>query len=91
MNIDIKVFKALSDENRIKILNLISERNICAKGIAKHISLTEAAVSQHIKILKECDLIEGYKRGYRIIYKLKYETLDNAKKIIDNIKESNSV
>lgn len=88
---NIKVFKALSDENRIKILNIISERNICAKGIAKNINLTEAAVSQHIKILKECDLIEGYKRGYRIVYRLKYETLDAAKKIIDSIKNDNKV
>lgn len=88
---NIKVFKALADENRIKILKLISRRNICAKGIAKHINLTEAAVSQHIKILKECDLIEGDKRGYRIVYRLKAETLDESKKFIDTIEKQDKV
>ena len=66
----IKIFKAIADETRLKILILVSHKNICAKGIAKHLNISEAAVSQHIKVLKESSLIVGYKRGYHLMYEL---------------------
>ena len=53
----VKDFKAIGDETRLKILILLSTKNICAKGIAKHLEISEAAVSQHIKVLKEANLI----------------------------------
>ncbi|ATD56037.1 ArsR/SmtB family transcription factor [Clostridium chauvoei] len=74
----VRVFKAMGDETRIKILLLLSKRNICAKGIAKHLDISEAAVSQHIKILKDVNLITGYKRGYYVVYDLNKEVLENA-------------
>lgn len=74
----IKVFKAIADETRLKILILLSDKNICAKGIAKHLNISEAAVSQHIKILKEASLIIGYKKGYHIMYELNKEMLEKS-------------
>ena len=71
----INIFKALSDETRLKILLLMSKKSICAKDIAKHLNISEAAVSQQIKILKKVNLIIGYKIGYHIIYDLNYDTL----------------
>ncbi len=79
----IKVFKAFGDETRIKILILLSKKKICAKGIARHLEISEAAVSQHIKILKDVDLIVGYKKGYHVIYDLNKKVLSEA---IDFIK-----
>ena len=70
MNEKIKIFKAIGDETRVKILILLSNRNICAKGIAKHLEISEAAVSQHIKILKEANIIIAYKQGYYVMYEL---------------------
>ena len=75
----IKIFKAIADETRLKILILIShKKNICAKGIAKHLNISEAAVSQHIKVLKESSLIVGYKRGYHLMYELNRESLEKS-------------
>lgn len=79
----VKVFKAIGDETRIKILVLLSKKNICAKGIAKHLQISEAAVSQHIKILKEANLIIGYKRGYHVIYDLDKKILEEAIEFIN--------
>jgi len=79
----VKVFKAIGDETRIKILILLSKKNICAKAIAKHLQISEAAVSQHIKILKEVDLIVGYKRGYHVIYDLNKKVLEKAIEFIN--------
>ena len=88
----IKIFKALGDETRVNILLLISNRGMCAKGIARHLEISEAAVSQQIKILKDIDLIQGYKIGYHIIYDLNEEKINSSIKflelIIDNEKTS---
>ncbi|MGL5478705.1 MAG: metalloregulator ArsR/SmtB family transcription factor [Clostridium sp.] len=82
---EIKVFKALSDETRVKILLLISKKSMCAKGIAREVKLTESAVSQHIKVLKESNLIVGYKIGYHIIYDLNIDVLEKASNMIRSI------
>ena len=78
MNEKIKIFKAIGDETRVKILILLSNRNICAKGIAKHLESSEAAVSQHIKILKEANIIIAYKQGYYVMYELNEKVLEEA-------------
>lgn len=87
----ITILKALSDENRINILRLISQKNICAKGIAHHLNITEAAVSQHIKILKEANLVIGDKRGYHIMYKINKVKLDKVKLFINSINEDKNI
>ena len=79
----VKVFKAIGDETRLKILILLSTKNICAKGIAKHLEISEAAVSQHIKVLKEANLIIAYKNGYYAMYELNNEVLEESKNFID--------
>ena len=85
MEKSIKIFKALGDETRVKILNLISNKTMCAKGIAKHLNISEAAVSQQIKILKEAELIVGYKIGYHVNYDLNEVKLRNSIKFIESI------
>lgn len=66
----VQIFKALGDETRIKILIILSKRRICAKGISRHLDISEAAVSQHIKVLKEAGIIVGQKVGYYVLYNL---------------------
>lgn len=78
MKEEVKVFKAIGDETRLKILLLLSTRNICAKGIAKHLEISEAAVSQHVKVLKEANLIIAYKTGYYVMYELNKPILENS-------------
>lgn len=85
----VQIFKALSDENRLKILIILSRRRICGKGIARHLGLSEAAVSQHLKILREADLIYGEKQGYYVHYKLREEKINELSEFINYIKGSN--
>ncbi|WP_024615275.1 metalloregulator ArsR/SmtB family transcription factor [Clostridium sp. Ade.TY] len=81
-----KIFKAFGDETRLKILILLSKKNICAKGLAKHLNISEAAVSQHIKILKETNIIEGEKIGYFVHYSINEDILDELVNFINAIK-----
>lgn len=91
MNEYINIFKAISDETRLKIISLISNRSICAKGIAKHLNITEAGVSQHIKVLKEANLLIGYKVGYHNIYDINEDTLNKVLFFIGSLKDNNSL
>ena len=66
----VKIFKALSDETRLKILMIISSKVMCQRGISKCLQISDSAVSQHIKILKDADIITRYKEGYYVFYKI---------------------
>ena len=91
MNEKIKIFKAIGDETRVKILILLSNRNICAKGIAKHLEISEAAVSQHIKILKEANIITGYKEGYYMLYHINEGIFNKCVSFINSISDTENI
>lgn len=83
----VKVFKALGDETRLKILILISSKNICQRGISRHLQISDSAVSQHIKTLKETNILEGYKEGYHVFYKINEKAFEECQifmKFINN-------
>ena len=73
-----KIFKALSDETRLKVLLLVSKRDICQKGISKYLGISDSSVSQHIKILKEAEIIIGYKEGYYVFYHINESVFDEC-------------
>ncbi len=80
-----QIFKALGDETRLKILLMVSKRRICAKGISKHLAISEAAVSQHISILKSAGIITGRKLGYFVHYDLQEAVLIEITDFLDNM------
>lgn len=81
----VNVFKSMGDETRVKILLLLAHKNVCAKGIAKHVNISEAAVSQHIKVLKQNNLITGYKDGYYVIYHTNKELFQKSKDFLGSL------
>ena len=83
----VKVFKALSDETRLKILLIISKRTICQKGISRHLGISESAVSQHIKVLKESGIVTGIKQGYSVIYVINDDCFKEVKFILKMIND----
>jgi ArsR family transcriptional regulator len=64
----IKVLKALADETRYNIFLLLLKQNCCVRELSRKLNLSESAVSQHIKILKEAGLLTGVKKGYFMHY-----------------------
>lgn len=74
----IKILKALSDETRFRLLELLLARNLCGKALAGQLGVSEAAVSQHLKILKRAGLVDGEKRGYWMHYYVRKETLESV-------------
>ncbi len=64
----VSVIKALADENRMLIVRLLLRRNCCVRALARQLDISEAAVSQHLKLLREAGLVMGEKHGYFVHY-----------------------
>jgi DNA-binding transcriptional ArsR family regulator len=81
-----EMFKALAVETRVKIIELLkSEGPLGAKNIAGQIGVTPAAVSQHLKILKQAGLVRSERKGYWIPYSIDEEALENCGQLLSNI------
>jgi len=64
------IFKALNDETRRQILELLREKDLSAGEIAEHFQISKPSISHHLEILKNADLISQKKKGQFIIYSL---------------------
>ena len=69
------VLKAIADETRMKILTLLLRHSYCVRGLANALELTEATISQHLKVLREAGLLVGEKRGYFMHYDVERSAL----------------
>jgi len=69
------VLKAVAGDTRLKIVKLLLQHNYCVGALARRLDLTEAAVSQHLKVLREAGLLIGEKRGYFMHYDVNREQL----------------
>ena len=87
----VKVFKALSDETRLNILLLVSKRSVFQKGISKYLGISDSAVSQHIKVLKEANIITGYKEGYYILYHINEGIFNKCVSFINSISDTENI
>ena len=69
------VLKALGDPKRFQMLQLMAERSYCVRALARRVQLTESAVSQHLKILREAGLVCGIRIGYYTHYQVERDAL----------------
>ncbi len=65
-----KVFKALSNKTRRKILDMLRERDMTAGEIAENFKMKKPSISHHLNILKNADLVSEEKRGQYVIYSI---------------------
>ena len=71
-----KTLKALSDPTRREILNLLKRGKLSAGEITEHFDVTAAAISRHLSVLKEADLIWDTRDGKFIFYELNASVLE---------------
>jgi ArsR family transcriptional regulator len=64
----VKVMKALSDPNRVKILKLLQKKVMCVCELQSAIEISQPSVSKHLKILEEAGLVDYRKEGLWVNY-----------------------
>lgn len=74
-----KIFKALSDQNRLKIVDILSCGERCACEILDNFDFTQPTLSHHMKVLMECGLVKSRKEGLWNYYSLE---IKNANKLM---------
>lgn len=80
----IDIFKALADQNRLKIVELLSKKPLCVCEIEKFLNLSQNLVSHHLLVLKGANIVENCKCGKKNYYSLdKKIILKLAKEIKD--------
>ena len=73
----VNLFKVLSDENRLKILFALGEKELCTCELSFYLKVTDATVSSHLKQLRQAGLVDYRKEGKWVIYFLT-PTKENA-------------
>ena len=81
-----QTLKALSDPTRREILNLLKSGKKSAGDISDHFDITAAAISRHLSVLKEADLITDTRDGKYIFYELKASVLEEIMLWITDLK-----
>jgi len=79
------LFKVLSDETRLKILQLLSEDQLCACDIIEEFDITQPTLSYHMKILRDNKLVVTQREGNRVLYALDEENVEALISFIQSI------
>ena len=73
-----KTIKALSDPTRREILGMLKSGRLSAGEISERFSVSDAAISKHLSVLKEADLIRDKREGKFIFYELNASVLEEV-------------
>lgn len=63
-----KIFRALSNETRLRVLMLLRDGPLCANAIVNRVAVSQPAISQHLKILEGTGFVKAKKIGYWVHY-----------------------
>ncbi len=80
-----RLLKVLSVETRVRIVQLLKSRALCVNALAARLDVTQGAVSQHLRIMRDAGLVIDEKRGYFVHYRLNEQTLAAWREEIDQL------
>jgi len=80
-----KVFQALSDPNRLMIIEMLQSRERCACEILGDLKIAQSTLSHHMKILCDSGLVNSRRHGKWMYYSLSTEVCEAAKNLLNEI------
>jgi DNA-binding transcriptional ArsR family regulator len=82
-----EVFRALSDPTRLRLVKLLSDHKgtLCVNALARQLNVTQSAVSQHLRVLRQARLIKGDRRGSSVHYSLDQNRLEQHMSMVVEI------
>jgi DNA-binding transcriptional ArsR family regulator len=81
------IFQAIADPTRRAIIALIAIQSMTPNAIAEHFDTTRQAVSKHLKILTECELIKPEQQGREIYYQLEIDKMKEIDKWLEQFRQ----
>lgn len=80
-----ELFKILSVDKRIEIIELLKKESMSVNSLADALGITQSAVSQHLRVLKAAGLVKDDRRGYWIYYSLNKDALEKCRQRLNRI------
>ena len=80
-----RVFKALCDEKRLAILELLQDGETCACELLEKMDITQPTLSHHMKILCNSGIVAGRKEGKWMHYSISKDGIDHVKRLVNEI------
>jgi len=87
MEIRRDIFQAIADPTRRGIIALIALQAMTPNAIAEHFDTTRQAVSKHLRILTECELVKQEQKGREIYYQLEIDKMKEIDKWLDQFRK----
>ena len=81
------LFKAINDETRRKILELLKKSDLSAGEIASYFTISKPSISHHLDLLKRAGLVSSEKRGQHVLYTLNTTILEDLLQWILTLKK----
>jgi DNA-binding transcriptional ArsR family regulator len=81
------IFQAIADPTRRAIMTLIALQAMTPNALAEHFNTSRQAVSKHIKILTECDLVKQEQQGREIYYTLEIHKMKEIDEWLDQFRK----
>lgn len=85
------IFKALADETRLKIVEMLSDGELCACKLLEQFHITQPTLSYHMKTLCDCGLVDGRRDGVWIRYTINIEKLEAVKELLAKIDSNGNI
>jgi ArsR family transcriptional regulator len=82
-------FKAMADETRLKIVEMLATGELCACKILEHFEITQPTLSYHMKILCDSGLVTGRREGAWMWYGINKEALNAVLNLLNELNQSN--
>jgi DNA-binding transcriptional ArsR family regulator len=82
-----RMFGVLSAETRLRILALLRERDLCVGALACRLGVSQGAVSQHLRILRDAGLVTAERDGYYVHYRVARHALAGWQRAVDELLE----
>ena len=79
------MLKVLSVGTRVRIVQLLKGRSLCVNALAARLDVTQGAVSQHLRILRDAGWVIAERRGYFVHYRLNPKKLARCRTLVEQL------
>jgi ArsR family transcriptional regulator, arsenate/arsenite/antimonite-responsive transcriptional repressor len=83
-----KLMKAMSDPTRLKILDMLSCRELCACDILDGLTISQSTLSHHMKVLINCRLVTGRKDATWMFYEINLKKVDELHNFLKKLTQT---
>ncbi len=80
-----RIFRLMSVGTRVRMIRLLKQRSLCVNAIARSLELTPAAISQHLRVLRDAGIVTAHKQGYFVHYRINEKALAHWREAADGL------